>query len=148
MYNLNYLYFRENKKSGVELDFHYNQQFNHSIGNCCWHLCCDDISKGETKTCCAYRMHELFAYVPCMEKLELNFFLFAANSISSKKQPNKHNFEISQVDAVLHPEFFWAYRYMYWDQDFNESIGESTVKHTDRLTKVMALFSCFLMPNN
>ena len=55
-------------------------------------------------------------------------------------------------EAVLYPEFFWAYQYMYQDQDFNESIGECTVRQTDRQTdrptKIMALFSCFSMPNN
>ena len=34
--------------------------------------------------------------------------------------------------TVPYPEFFWAYRYMYWDRDFNESIGECTVKQTDQ----------------
>ena len=45
---------------------------------------------------------------------------------------------------VPYPELFWGYRYMYWDQDFNKSIGEHTVRQTDR-QKVMALFSCFSM---
>ena len=41
-----------------------------------------------------------------------------------------------EYEAVLYPEFFWAYRYMYQDQDFNESIGERTVREreTDRQT--------------
>ena len=34
--------------------------------------------------------------------------------------------------AVAHPEFFWAYWYMYQSQDFNKSIGEHTVRQTDR----------------
>ena len=29
---------------------------------------------------------------------------------------------------VPYSEIFWAYRYMYQDQDFNESIGERTVR--------------------
>ena len=50
--------------------------------------------------------------------------------------------------SVLYSEFFWVYRCMYWDRDFNESIGERTIRQTDRPTNVMALFSCFSMPNN
>ena len=34
--------------------------------------------------------------------------------------------------AVLYPEFFLAYRYMYREQDFNESNGEDTVRQTDK----------------
>ena len=49
-----------------------------------------------------------------------------------KKQPNKHNFEISQVGAVLQPAFFWAYRYMCRGWDFNGSIGECTIRQTDQ----------------
>ena len=64
----------------------------------------------------------------------IGYFGFAVNSISSKKQHNKHNFEISQVDAVPYPEFFLAYRYMY--QDLNETIGEHTVRQTDTQTKL------------
>ena len=30
--------------------------------------------------------------------------------------------------------YMWAYRYMYQDWDFNESIGERTVRQTDRQT--------------
>ena len=48
--------------------------------------------------------------------------------------------------TVPYPEFFWAYRYMYRDRDFNEIIGERIVKQTDR--QVMALLSCFSMPKN
>ena len=33
--------------------------------------------------------------------------------------------------AVMCPEFFWAYWYMYWDRDFNKSIGKRTVRQTD-----------------
>ena len=36
--------------------------------------------------------------------------------------------------AVLYPEFFWYTRYMYRNQDFNKSIGECTVRQTDRQT--------------
>ena len=36
------------------------------------------------------------------------------------------------VPAVSYPEFFWAYWYMYRERDFNESIGEHTVRETDR----------------
>ena len=31
-----------------------------------------------------------------------------------------------QLCSVPYPEFFWTYRYMYRDLDFNESIGERT----------------------
>ena len=48
------------------------------------------------------------------------------------------------ITSVPYPEFFWAYRYMYQNWDFNEIIGECNV----RPTKVMALFSWFSMPNN
>ena len=34
--------------------------------------------------------------------------------------------------VVLYPEFFWACRYMYRERDFNKSIGEPTVRQTDR----------------
>ena len=34
--------------------------------------------------------------------------------------------------TVPYLEIFWAYRYMYWDQDFNKSIGERTVRQTDQ----------------
>ena len=46
--------------------------------------------------------------------------------------------------TVPYPEFFWAYRYMYRDRDFNESIGEHTVKQTDRqkLWLYLATFRC------
>ena len=33
--------------------------------------------------------------------------------------------------TVPYLEIFWAYRYMYWDQDFNKSIGERTVRQTN-----------------
>ena len=56
----------------------------------------------------------------------IGLFAFAVNLNSLKKQPNKHNFEISQVDAVPYQEFFLAYQYIY--QDFNKSIGEHTVR--------------------
>ena len=36
------------------------------------------------------------------------------------------------VIPVPYPEFFWAYRYMYRDRDFNESIGEQTIRQTDQ----------------
>ena len=36
----------------------------------------------------------------------IGLFAFVVNSISSKKQPNKHNFEGSNVDAVPYPLFF------------------------------------------
>ena len=60
----------------------------------------------------------------------IGLFGFAVNLISSKKQPNKHNFEISQVDAVPHQDFFLAYWYMC--QDFNKSIGEHIARETDK----------------
>ena len=52
----------------------------------------------------------------------------------------KFNQNLSRKPSVLYPEFFWAYWYMYRERDFNES--------TDSPTNIMALFSCFLMPNN
>ena len=36
----------------------------------------------------------------------IELFAFAVNSISSKEQPNKYNFEISYVDAMPYPLFF------------------------------------------
>ena len=33
---------------------------------------------------------------------------------------------------VSYPVFFWACQYMEWDQDFNKSIGECTVRQTDQ----------------
>ena len=36
------------------------------------------------------------------------------------------------VVAVLCPEFFWAYWYMHRDRDFKKSIGEHTIRQTDR----------------
>ena len=46
--------------------------------------------------------------------------------------------------AVPYPELFWGYRYMYWDQDFNKSIGEHTVRQTDRqkLWLYLVAFRC------
>ena len=61
------------KRPSVLLDFHYNQQFNYNIKNSCRHLCCDDISKGGRKNCCAYNICEIFAWLLCMETLALNF---------------------------------------------------------------------------
>ena len=36
------------------------------------------------------------------------------------------------VVAVPCPEFFWAYWYMHRDRDFKKSIGEHTIRQTDR----------------
>lgn len=39
--------------------------------------------------------------------------------------------EVTSIDltiTVQYPEFFWAYQYMYWNWDFNESVGERTIK--------------------
>ena len=72
-YNFNYLYIRENKRPAAWQDFYYNQQFNYNILNCCCHLCCGDISKGGTKNCCAYRMHEICSWLPCKKTLALDF---------------------------------------------------------------------------
>ena len=36
------------------------------------------------------------------------------------------------IKSVPYPELFWAYRYMYRDRDFNESIGEPTMRQTVR----------------
>ena len=46
--------------------------------------------------------------------------------------------------AVPYPEFLWTYWYMYRDQDFNKSIGERTVRQTDRqkLWLYLAAFLC------
>ena len=70
---------------------------------------------------------------PVHEDICIGLFAFVVNLISSKKQPNKHNFEISQIEAVPYPEFFKAYQCMY--QDFNKSIGEHTVRQTDGQTE-------------
>ena len=53
-------------------------------------------------------MHEIFVWLPCMKTLALEFFAFVVNWISLKKQLNKHNFEISQVDAVPVPRAFFS----------------------------------------
>ena len=34
--------------------------------------------------------------------------------------------------GVFSAEFFWAYWYMYRDQDFHKSIGECTIRQKDR----------------
>ena len=53
-----------------------------------------------------------------------------------------------EYEVVLYPEFFWAYQYMYQDEDFNESIEECTVRQIDRLTDqqklwlYLAVFRC------
>ena len=46
--------------------------------------------------------------------------------------------------TVLYPEFFWAYWYMHWDWDFNESIGECTTRKTDKqkFLLYLAVFQC------
>ena len=46
------------------------------------------------------------------------------------------------VSAI--PRVFWAYQYMYWDRDFNKSIGEHTVRQTDqqKLWLYLAGFQC------
>ena len=46
--------------------------------------------------------------------------------------------------AVLYPEFFKHSGCMYWDQDFNKSIGERTVRHTyqQMLWLCLAAFRC------
>ena len=43
-----------------------------------------------------------------------------------------------------YPEFFWAYRYTYQEQDFNESIEEHTIRKTARQTlwPYLAAFQC------
>ena len=45
-------------------------------------------------------------------------------------------------DTVPYLEFFWAYRYMYWNRDFNESMGEHTVRqaHQQKLWIYLASF--------
>ena len=62
----------------------------------------------------------------------IELFSFAVNSISSKKQPNKHNFGISHVDEVPHPELFLDIPVHVPGPGFNESIGERTVRQTDQ----------------
>ena len=46
--------------------------------------------------------------------------------------------------SVLYPEFFWAYCYMYCYWDFNESIGECTVRqtHQQKLWLYLVAFWC------
>ena len=39
--------------------------------------------------------------------------------------------QLSGFQCHIYQEFFWAYQYMYQDQDFEESIGEYTVRQTD-----------------
>ena len=44
----------------------------------------------------------------------------------------------------MYPETFWAYRFMYQDQGFNNIIGECTVKQTEwpMLWLYLATFQC------
>ena len=46
--------------------------------------------------------------------------------------------------VVLYPEFFWAYRDMYRDKDFNKNIGECTVRQTNQQKSwlYLAVFRC------
>ena len=46
--------------------------------------------------------------------------------------------------AVPYTEHFWAYRYMYRNQDFNKNIGDCTVGNRDRqiLWIYLAAFRC------
>ena len=49
--------------------------------------------------------------------------------------------------AVTYPEFFWAYWYMYWDLDFNKSIGEHTIRQTEKSYSSMKLLFDAKQPN-
>ena len=65
------------------------------------------------KNCCAYRMHERFAWLPCMETLAFNVkftlnCIFGKFNSLKKPQPNRHNFEINQVDDT----FNWSHQFI------------------------------------
>ena len=63
-------------------------------------------------------------------------------SLKTRAARSKKNIYI--LPQYCTQSFFWAYRYMYRDWNFNESIGERTVRQTDqqKLQLYLAAFRC------
>ena len=72
----------------------------------------------------------IVCFLGCFQLPENNVFLEKHPSI--KKVTTKH----------FYTEFFWAYWYMYWDQDFNKSIGECNIQQADPQKLWLYLAAC------
>ena len=113
-YNLNYLYFIKNKSlvySQIFIIISNLTTIFRAVAGISAVITCQKVV---LKNCCAYRMHEIFAWLLCMRAwrhLHLTFSIchkFNFFKRKKKARSSKHNFEINQIDDT----FIWSHQFL------------------------------------